>query len=505
MNASLETTRRLRAWNEGKPLPRGQVVNTYIGDDDDAFIVAFLRMGGESRPWGVAYGTASTGPTILTVPEGRNRQLVGDMMATFAPALLEHFRHPAYSEETPASYSTDSLRQLWLPGPTHLEMLHFIAAAYARTKWDRPDIETLRALGNLANCLFIESQRPGQQIVQTATNALQKSFIFPASPIRQAHLGSLLAWLTGGRTRDTRLKASRSAEKLSVATVLDPEVERQRIQKHLEAWGDARKENNEKAMAKESAAIHSVLKEELTTRWNLVRESLETLRNDKRKQNPGLKDLCTDSAKQFYFGWGEKAMNEDAGDNPYWPNVFTDYNARSAGYAYQLRMAHDQKARHFLVHGDKELQKEELAAGHGVLAKVRAVATDTPQWKVTFSYPELPTLKPGDKLCIAGSPKSVLEVEDVDLEARTLMLRPKWTNQKRDAGIFGMAPTNPKWRNMDLVLIDEMPFGIDERRATMTRQAKKNGDDITDLIIPRPRRHSALDDDGVVDIAGAEQ
>jgi hypothetical protein len=55
------------------------------------------------------------------------------------------------------------------------------------------------------------------------------------------------------------------------------------------------------------------------------------------------------------------------------------------------------------------------------------------------------------------------------------------------------------------VLIDEMPFGIDERRATMTRQAKKNGHDITDLLIPRPRRHSAIDDDGVVEIAGAEQ
>jgi hypothetical protein len=85
------------------------------------------------------------------------------------------------------------------------------------------------------------------------------------------------------------------------------------------------------------------------------------------------------------------------------------------------------------------------------------------------------------------------------------MLRPKWANQKRDAGIFGMAPNNPKWRNIDLVLIDEMPFGIDERRATMTRQAKKNGHDITDLLIPRPRRHAALDDDGVVEIAGVEE
>ena len=110
MNASLETVRRLRAWNEGKPLPRGEVINVHVADDDDALIVAFLRMGGESRPWGVAYGTAASGPKFLTVPEGRNRQLVGDMMAEFAGVLLTHFRHPSFSDDTPATYATDALR-----------------------------------------------------------------------------------------------------------------------------------------------------------------------------------------------------------------------------------------------------------------------------------------------------------------------------------------------------------------------------------------------------------
>ena len=128
MSASLETVRRLTAWAAGSAIPRGDVINVHVADDEDLFIVAFLRMGGESRPWGVAFGTIADGPTVLTVPEGRNRTLVGDMMAEFAPALLAHFRHPSFSEG-PAAYSTQPLRQLWLPGTSHLEMLHFIAAA----------------------------------------------------------------------------------------------------------------------------------------------------------------------------------------------------------------------------------------------------------------------------------------------------------------------------------------------------------------------------------------
>ena len=74
MSASLETVRRLNAWAIGEPLARGNVINMHVADDEDLFIVSFLRMGGESRPWGVAYGTIVDGPTVLTVPEGRNRQ-----------------------------------------------------------------------------------------------------------------------------------------------------------------------------------------------------------------------------------------------------------------------------------------------------------------------------------------------------------------------------------------------------------------------------------------------
>jgi hypothetical protein len=505
MSASLETVRRLTAWAAGSAIPRGDVINLHIADDEDLFIVAFLRMGGESRPWGVAYGTIADGPTVLTVPEGRNRQLVGDMMATFATAILSHFRHPSYSEDGPQGYSTDSLRQLWLPGTSHLEMLHFIAAAYARSTWDRSDIKTLNALGNLANCLFIESQRPGQQTIVSAPDALRQSFSFPATPARQGHLGYLLAWLHEDGTRDTRLAAAQAAEKRTVSTVLDPHIERTDLQPLVTHWGDARNANDSSAMQKVSDQIHTSLSKELLSRWHLAREAAEVVQTDSREFNVGLTSLSADSAKQFYNNWGEKATNEAAELPPYWPNIFTDYGARSAGYAYQIRAAHDQKSRYFLVHGDRELQREELAAGHGIICTVKVVATDAPMWKVDFSYPDLPSLKPGDKLVIAGTPLVVLEVHDIDFESHTVMLKPTWKNAKPKAGAFGMAPNSKDWRGKVLVLIDQMPYSIDERRAAMTRRKKTSGSDITDLIVVQSRRHAALDDDGPVATSGDDQ
>jgi hypothetical protein len=498
MSASLETVRRLNAWAAGTPLPRGNVINMHVANDEDLFIVAFLRMGGESRPWGVAFGTIADGPTVLTVPEGRNRQLVGDMMAEFAPAILGHFRHPSYSEG-PQAYSTDSLRQVWLPSTSHIEMLHFIAAAYARSTWNRPDISALNALGNLANCLFIESQRPGQQTIFGATDALRNSFIFPATPVRQAHLGYLLGWLNGGSGRDTRLAAAHNAEKLSMSTVLDPHIERTDLQPLVSAWGEARSGNDTSGMKQSSDAIHSSLSEELLARWDLAREAAESVRNDMRATNTGVDSLVSNTAYTFFRNWGEKTVTEIAGVNAFWPNVFTDYHPRSAAAAYQMRAALDQSVRHALIHGDTELQQAELVAGHGVIGQVIAVDAATSAWTLHYSFPDLPTIKRRDKLAIAGYAALKFDILEIDFESRTLQVKPGWVHAKTNLGEYGLAAASLNWKNKQLVLVaDGIPMKLEIKKVAKVKDKKKTGSDITDLIVARPRRHAALDDDGPV-------
>jgi len=506
MSASLETVRRLNAWAAGAPLPRGNVINMHVANDEDLFIVAFLRMGGESRPWGVAFGTIADGPTVLTVPEGRNRTLVGDMMAAFAPAILSHFRHPSYSEDGPQGYSTDPLRQVWLPSTSHIEMLHFIAAAYARSTWDRLDIAALNALGNLANCLFIESQRPGQQTIVAATDALRDSYVFPATPVRQAHLGYLLGWLNGGTDRDTRLAAALAAEKLSMATVLDPHIERTDLQPLVSAWGEARSGNDASGMKLSSGAIHSSLSEELLSRWNLAREAAESVRNDMRATNTGVDSLVSNTAYTFFRNWGENAVNDIAEVNTFWPNVFTDYNPRSAASAYQLRTALDQAVRRALIHGDTELQQEEVVAGHGIICEVIAVDEKSSLWKLRYSFPDLPTIKRRDKLAIAGYAALDFDILDIDFESRILQVKPGWVHAKTNLGEYGLAAANPNWKNKHFVLVaDGIPMKLEIKKVAKVKDQKKTGSDITDLIVARPRRHAALNDDGPVLASGDDQ
>lgn len=502
MSQSLEVVRRLEAWHAGKPMKRGDVINVHVADDDDIQIIAFLRMGGESRPWGIATGTISTGPMFHVVPEGRDRTSVGDMVAAWAPSLLEFFRHSNYSDERPDASTNEPIRQVWFPGDSHVEMLQHIAAAYARTKWERDDVDTLRAIGNLANCLFIESQRPGQQIVQSATTALRTAYVFPTATVRQGHLGHLVAWLRKNSSREALLKSAMEAEKNSVATVVNPDVERTVLAPLLTKWNEARKAGDERAMADAADTLQAAMTQELSRRWNLTKDAIEALRNDRRLPNAGLVKLCEESIKSFHHNWGKKVLNEVAGNPAYWPNVFTDYAPRTAGAEYQQRVIDDGRTRSLLLHGDKQLQQEELAKGRAMICTIVDIEDATAAWTLQLTYPTLPTCKVGDKMAIAGAPTCQLEVRDIDDEGGTLEVRPTWKRDKKELGSLGKAPSNPQWRGKSIVLVGSSFDSFD--KVLKARKRKEDGNDITDLIVSRPRRHGAFTDDGVAIEVGEE-
>jgi hypothetical protein len=498
MSASLETIFRLRAWKEGKPLRHGEKINVFVADDDDLMVIAFLRMGGESRPWGVAFGNCGTKPKVLTVPDGRNRTLVADMMAEFGSTLLGFFRHPKYSMESPENYETDSPRQIWLPGPTHVEMLHFLALAYARTRFQREDLELLQSLGNLANCLYIEQQRPGQQTVISAVAALRGAYYFPSAAIRQAHLGHLLGWLNGGTSRDQRLDAATAAEDLSVATTLDPEIERKTLEPEVERWNEARKNEDQNAMKVSATAIHRSLTKELERRWQLTCDSIQQLRDDRRSQNRGLNELVKSGKSKFHKLWGEQVLHECERELPYWPNVYTDRHPRTSARRFISRNAESEEERFHLVHGDRELQREELAAGHGVIATVVRVDTSRKHWLLKYSYPDPPTLNAGKKLVLAGLQSMKLIVDEVDYDKKTFTATPAWTKAKPGLGPSALASKDRAWERRRLVMLNDSAHGMTERLAHRISRKTDGVPDILDLIQPISRFQAANDDEGPV-------
>src|SRR5438128_1104164 len=126
-----DAVRRLLAFEAGRPLPRGERLSQRVTPANDTLVLCFVRMGGESRPWGLAFGSPGAQPTIASVPEGRDRTLVSEMILAVAPDVLSFMRQPGRAHPLPTDWpDLAPIRQIWLPNSSHLDMLHHLAYAY---------------------------------------------------------------------------------------------------------------------------------------------------------------------------------------------------------------------------------------------------------------------------------------------------------------------------------------------------------------------------------------
>ena len=480
MITGLDVVRRLKAFQAGKPLKKGSTLHFPIADPKEILILAFLRMGGESAPWGLVWGSPGRTPNFLTAPEPRTRDLVADVMAKFAPVLLRHLFHPLYSNPKMISAADEHtpFRQIWLPNPTHLEMLHLLAYSYAFTKFgDAKRAALLRAFGRACGWIFRESQRPGQDTALVATETLRESFTFPSDDTRQGHLGFLLAWLATRGGRSARMAAAEDAERISISTSLDPAFERDNLASLVEVYNDARRTGGQRAIGRSEEQIRKVLEPELARRFSLTQQTIEILRSDGRRENLGLGQLKKLGRQEHWYQYLRlESKQDDLEDGPFFtPSPETDRYPAAAASRYYIYEASAELRDTLLLHDDEELLFEAIGAGDAIRGKIVRIfddgtATSTrPVWVVETAG-DLPLrLREGTEVCVLGLPrrkgrvrtfgnvggKTHFEIEITGL--RTLMGKnlPKGT----------LAAADPRLKGEEVTLVKPSADGISRAKS----------------------------------------
>ena len=298
-------------------------------------------------------------------------------------------------------------------------MLHFLNYTYTFTKVGEKDRALLlNKLGRLAGWLFREAQRPGQLTVMVATDAVREAYTFPAEDVRQAHLGYLLAWLetTGGR--DARLRAAQNAERLSVASSLDPALERDQLAEVVERWAIARSDANDRAMDRETKRIDEILSQELLRRFELVDHTIDYLRADKRRVNRGVSELEKASNQELWYQYLRMERRSDDGDDDpvFVASPETDRYPAAASSRYFVHEASEELRVAALIHDDPELQDEAIADGEAIRGEIIAVRDEEPGRRTvpvwTIEAPDVAPLRirEGSWLCVAGLPQRTLIV-----------------------------------------------------------------------------------------------
>lgn len=477
----IEVNRRLRAWETGAPLRRYQTLHHAVVEPDDALVVAFVRMAGESRPWGIAWGRPDGEATVMSVPDGRVRDDVARICADFGADLLAHLRvHNWTYDPLPKDAEVGDLRQVWVPNGQHVAMFHQLAYAYAQTKFGGADVETLNSLGRLAGWLFRESTRRGHQHMIDASQSLRDAYVFPAQDARQAHLGYLLAWLSTSGDRDARSAAAELAERQPVSPTMDPRLERDSLQKPIERRRELLEEGSDAQAEDES--IEATLRGELERRWSLCAAAYEAQRHSELPVNPGVAALIRDSLDEFYWQCqaSELKISDPSGRGAFIPHPETDFHGSSAASRYLIYAASDERYVNTLIHHDDELFEEALADGRALCAVVTEVRDDgdgrstVPVWLVEIEGDKLHRIREGGRVVPRGSRKHWASVVRMDRSGGSVTAELVWQGNKTKPIPLGLEakPADDAWLGRAVSFVASDAADLTRRRSHRVWKAK---------------------------------
>jgi len=403
------------------------------------------------------------------------------MLVELAEDLADHLGHPSYRSGRidPDDAGPELLPQVWVPNSSHLDMLHFLAYAHARRKGDSDDDAVLRMLGRISLHLFLESRKPGQQLVVDATAALRSAFDFPCEDARQGHLGLLIAWLDHRSDRDRGIEAALEAERLTVSTALDPALERKPLADHVERYNQSRKGRGKGSPAIEKKVV-DVLKPELLRRVDLVQRAISYVQHDERDYNRGLEELGEQSLSSLRYLMKGEALAIVRGREPFVHSPETDWDARSATARFFENAAAEDRAVNALIHDDRELEAEAINAGSAFRGVITAVVNEgtpakkVPVWTLVDSRPGALSLRQWDTVCVVGNkPREGVIREITPLGDGSLQVTLEITNKKNPAEEcewpHRMGALDPSWLGLAVTLTGTSFAGLAIRKASRAR------------------------------------
>lgn len=474
--------RKLQAWQAGEPLPRYDTIHHAIMPPDQVLIVAFVRMAGESRPWGIAWGTPGSPPRIESVPDGRVRDDVGVLCATFAEDLLEHLRvHNWTFDPVPQKPEMGELRQVWLPNGQHIAMLHQLSYTYSQTKYGGENQGILRALGRVAGWMFRDTSRVGNQHVVSASQLLGDSYVFPAQDSRTAHLGFQLAWLTTTGDREDRLLAAGQAENRTVSPTMDPALERDDLTEVVTEWQDRRRRGDD--VSEQARQIEGILHDELLRRWKLAEQAYDLMANNDRPVNGGIGSLVTQAHSEFWFQHQriELRLNDPSQGPAFVAHPETDFHGSAAASRYLIHSAADEAYIGSLIHDDPALFREALDDGRAFQSRVVRVddlgtgRTTRPHWVVRLD-PSIPhRLRENARVTPHGSGGHEATIIEIDATESDLFVTLEWTGLKTKplTGPIMAKPADDAWEGVDVAFVQSNAASLTQRRSQRVWSAAK--------------------------------
>jgi len=326
-----DVVRQLHAAKLSKPVEKYSTKHLRIVENP--LMVAFVRMAGESRPWGIVYGRREDkSPKVITAGDGRNREEVSKICEEFGIALLQYCRAEGHTFNpiTKDNIDPQELPQIWVPGARHVEMFHHLEYAYWRVRKGDDRTQPLTAFARLSGWLFREAGRTGQQQVVDASKALLDSYVFPSDSISLGNLTTSVAWFTAtGSLAEKRLQV-RDAGEQRVSPTIDPNLDVSILGPLVDKRAKLLKAG--KSLVEIEQEIHKALEPELLVRWNSMISAYKILSSDIRQENSGVNNFVKSTMEKFVWQFQRverQVLDPDLGP-AFTPHPETDFHGSAA-------------------------------------------------------------------------------------------------------------------------------------------------------------------------------
>jgi hypothetical protein len=179
MSALMDVVGRIIAFKENKAFP---IRSTWslAPDPSMSFGVTTIKIVSEEIVQAIAFGSLDRKPSVVTRWNPLSRDS-GDL-EPFAIALNKYLQ---------AMLSTGNLPRIWVPHQSALGVIELLGHRY---RTNTKALETLRRMGAQCQALAIEERYPGQQVVAVAGDLLRQHAVTGQAPLKDFHLGAILAW-----------------------------------------------------------------------------------------------------------------------------------------------------------------------------------------------------------------------------------------------------------------------------------------------------------------------
>lgn len=282
---TLTTLARAEAVVEGIAKRITLVRHVHIADRPLVFIP--LTMAGEANaPLAAMVGDDPEDPTLLIVPQPRNRDqrfaFAADLAGVVVPYINNfHGTVEATNKGKVTRHRYADAPQLLVPNPGGVGFTRLFGRStrFRRTDGDYPVDPSVPLLGRWLTYLAERAEHPGSSALVAMTQALSMHWVTGQSPLEDAQLAALLAWITppSGMTGTEAAAAAEDPVTWPPAgPATDPTFDNEELAPAMAAYDRAVTTGSQ--VSRSRTKLENLLRSQLEPTWRLMWQAISLLR-----------------------------------------------------------------------------------------------------------------------------------------------------------------------------------------------------------------------------------